>query len=92
MKADARLQEAQINGQIKMAEAEAQRQVALINREVELTKLAAGKEVNLEKIRGENSIKKYEADWNIKAFYEELKLKKQEGETANYGLEADDAG
>jgi hypothetical protein len=41
----------------------------------------------MEKIRTDYGIKKYSQDWSIKQFYEELKVKKEDGEKANYGLE-----
>lgn len=83
-------EETHINGQIKMAVVEGERQTALINREVELTKTAADSQVKLEDIRQKAGIEKYKTDWNIKAFYEELAEKRREGQTANYGLEAED--
>ena len=82
----------QLEGQNTMVKMEGERQIALITRETELTKLAATTQVSLEKVRGDNQIKKYQTDWSIKAFYEELKQKKEEGQTANYGLEADAKG
>lgn len=78
---------AQMSMDEKMMEMEAMRQSKLIDREVELTKLAAKEGIDLEKIRADNKIKKYDIDWNIKKFYEEAAIKRREGETANYGLE-----
>jgi hypothetical protein len=88
MKIDASMAASQQAAQMKMTELEAQRQIAMINREVELIKGAATAEFNFEKLRSETGLKKYETDWNIKAFYEELAEKRREGDTANYGLEA----
>ena len=87
MEIDGRMRERELEAQQKQMDMEAQRQIALINREVELTKLAADKDINLEKIRSESGIKKYDLDWSIKRFYEEAAIKEREGETANYGLE-----
>ena len=88
MEIDGNMQRFQMESQVKMTLLEGERQIALISREVELTKLAATGQVNLEKIRQESGIKKYEIDWQIKAFYEEMFIKEKEGQTANYGLEA----
>lgn len=89
MEIEWRKEEKQLEVDHEMMQQEGQRQIALINREVELTKIASNTEVNLEKVRSENKIKKYQTDWSIKAFYEELNEKKRQGETANYGLEAE---
>jgi len=79
---------AQQEAQIKMTILEGERQIALIHREIELVKAASGENVKMEDIRSKAGIKKYEIDWSIKSFYEELAIKKAEGETANFGLEA----
>ena len=88
MEIDSNMQRFQMEAQVKMTLLEGERQIALIDREVQLTKLAAEGQINLEKIRQDSGIKKYEIDWSIKAFYEELAQKQREGDTANYGLEA----
>lgn len=88
MEIDAKNQQIQMDGQLKMTLLEGERQIALIMREVELTKLSVETQVDLESKRQASGIEKYKIDWSIKAFYEELKQKKEEGETANYGLEA----
>lgn len=77
----------QMEIQKEMIQGESLRQVELIQREVEMTKMGMNNEVSLEKIRSDNQIKKYNTDWSIKQFYEELKIKERSGETANYGLD-----
>jgi len=74
---------------LKMTLAEADRQNKMIDRETALTTLAATSQVNMDKINKDFALGKYKSDWDIKAFYEELELKKQESLTANYGLSAD---
>jgi len=78
-----------MEAQGSLALMEGQRQLALIDREVKLTQIAATGQVDMEKMRSDAGIKKYSLDWNIKAFYEELAQKQREGQTANYGLEAE---
>ncbi len=80
---------AQLDSQDKQAEIEGKRQVALIEREVKLTQLAVQERVDIAKIQKNNNIERAKLDWNVRAYYEELKLKKEDGETANYGLEAE---
>jgi hypothetical protein len=75
--------------QLKLTLAEAERQGKMVDRETELTKLAANSQISMEKINKDFALGKYGADWNIKAFYEELDFKEKEGLTANYGLEAE---
>ncbi len=87
MDIDANKAEAELAARERMTALEGERQIALINRELELTKLAAEKEVNIEKIRSEAGIKKYSIDWDIKSFYEETKIKQEQGTTANFGLD-----
>lgn len=77
------------DAQLKLTLAEADRQSKMIERETELTKLAATGQIKMDENDKRFKIDKYKADWDIKAFYEELEVKKQEGLTANYGLEAD---
>lgn len=73
----------------KIAELESAERQAQMTREVELMKIAANQEMDMEAMRGKHGIDKYKIDVGIKQFYEELLIKKQEGETANYGLEAE---
>lgn len=69
-----------------MAIAEADRQKILIQRDVEIMKLAASQELELERLQKDFALGKYNTDWDIKKFYEELAVKEKMGETANYGL------
>lgn len=73
--------------QDQMAEIEGRRQTAMMEREVKLMQLAVQEKVDLTKIREDNQIKKYNTDWSIRQFYEEMALKQKQGETANYGLD-----
>ncbi len=86
MKIDAKIEIMQMEAQERMTIAESERQVALIERDFEMTKLAALNDVNLEKVRSDNQIKKYNTDWNIKKFYEEVAIKEKDGDRANIGL------
>lgn len=72
----------------KLSELESNERIAQMNSEVEMTKLAVASEGKLKEIMAKADIEKYKTDVNIKQFYEELAIKKAEGETANYGLEA----
>jgi len=86
MEIDGNIRKFQMEADVKMTILEGERQLAMISREVELTKIAADGQINLEQVRQDMGIKKYKVDWDIKKFYEELKVKKDMGETANYGL------
>ena len=77
------------DAQLKLTLAEAERQNKLIERETTLTLAAASGQVAMDKNEKDFTLGKYNADWNIRAFYEEMKIKKEEGETANYGLEGE---
>lgn len=79
----------QEDAQLQLALAEGERQKAMINNQTELVKFAASSDMEMEKFQQEMGQKRFDTQWNIKAFYEELKQKKEEGEKANYGLEAD---
>lgn len=86
MEIDAKIEESRRAANERMMALEGERQIALINREVELTKISAANNLSMEKVRADAGIKKYNIDWDIKKFYEELAVKKTMGETANYGL------
>jgi hypothetical protein len=75
------------DAQLKLTLAEAERQSRLVERDTELTKLAALGQITMDKNSKEYELGKYSKDWDIRAFYEEMKIKKEEGETANFGLE-----
>ena len=92
MEIEANERAAQMQAQERMTIAENDRQIAMIEREVKLTELAATNQLNMEKMRSDFGIKKYQVDWSIKSFYEEMKLKKEEGLEANYGLDEKQTG
>ena len=75
--------------QLKLTLAEADRQNKLIERETTLTLAAASGQIAMDKNTKDFQLGEFDAKWNIRAFYEEMKLKKEETLTANYGLEAD---
>jgi len=86
MEIEAKAVAADKEAQLKMTILESERQVALINREVELTKIASVEGVNLEKIRSESKIKKYQTDFNIRKFYTEINILEKNGPGSNIGL------
>ena len=79
-------QKHQMDIQKDMAIAEAQRQNALISRDTEIMKMAAQQELSMAQLQKDFALGKYQTDWDIKKFYEELAVKREMGETANYGL------
>lgn len=73
----------------KVTELESAERIAIMNRDIELMKIASTSEKDLEKIRTDAGIEQYKIDVGIRQFYEELDIKQKQGETANYGLEAE---
>jgi len=89
MEIDAKRQAAEMEAQLKVTEYESNERIANINRDIEMNKLAVMAEGKLEEIRSKSGIEKYKIDIGIRQFYEELAVKQREGNTANYGLEAE---
>jgi hypothetical protein len=77
------------DAQLKLTLAEADRQNKLIERETTMTLAAASGQVAMDKNAKDFQLGEFNAKWNIRSFYEEMKIKKEEDLTANYGLEAD---
>jgi hypothetical protein len=75
--------------QLKLTLAEAERQNTLLEQQTAMTKMAAEGQIKMDKADKDFMLGKFSKEWDIKAFYEEMEFKKQEGMTANYGLEAD---
>ena len=69
-----------------MAIAENDRQRDLIKRDTEMMKMASEEQLSYAEMESTYALGKYNVDWDIKKFYEELAVKKADGETANYGL------
>ncbi len=78
----------QEEAQLKMTLAEAERQNTMINNQAEMFRFASTSEMDMTKFFEGQKLEKFDTDWKIKAFYEELAQKRAEGDTANYGLEA----
>ena len=79
----------QEEAQLKMTLMEGERQNNLITAQVEMNKFIATSEQDMTKFTQGNQLEQFKTNWSIKAFYEELAQKEKEGDTANYGLEAD---
>jgi hypothetical protein len=75
--------------QLKLTLAEAERQIAMIENQTAMTKLAAEGQIKMDENDKKFMLERFKTEWDIKAFYEEMKLKKEENLTANYGLEAE---
>lgn len=89
MEMQARQEQSQIEAQIKVTELESAERIAGINREIEMSKMAMSAEGKFEEIRTKAGIERYKIDVGIRQFFEEMKIKKEEGQKANYGLEAE---
>lgn len=72
-----------------MTIAENDRQRDLIQRDIQVFKIISDQEVSLDKAQKDFSLGKYNTNWDIKKFYEEMAIKEKMGETANYGLGED---
>ena len=87
MKIDAQLQIAQMSLQEKQIEAELALQGKMVERQIAFTKMSVEENKSLAQIQKDYDLKSIEVDWNREAFYRELAIKQQQGQTANYGLE-----
>ena len=88
VKIEATIKVAEMRLQEKQIEAEASIQRELIQREVDLTKLAVSERKSLQDIQRDYNLKDIEVRWDRQKFYEEINIKRLEGNEANYGLDS----
>lgn len=77
------------NAQLALTLAEAERQNKMIERDTAMTQMAATGQIAMDKNAKDFQLDSFKTKWDIRAFYEEMKIKKEESLTANYGLESD---
>jgi hypothetical protein len=90
MKLQMQLQIAEMILQEKQIEVQGSYEREKIQQETELTKLAVQERTDIAKLQSDYGIKKYEADWSAKKFYDEIQIKREENDVrANIGLGGD---